>query len=576
MKSLRFLFSYCRPYRRQMVLALIALSFTAISVLSMGHGLRFLVDEGLGKGDPHLLDRSFLVLIGMIGMLAVASFARSFYIASVGEHVVADIRRDLFRHVVSLSPEFFDTTRTGEILSRMTVDTTLLQSVVGNTVTFALRNAMLLVGGLIMLIITSVTLTSYVLGIIPLVVIPIIILGRRVRALSRESQNKVADVSVHMEETLGSIRMVQAYGLETQRSIGFQQRVDDALGMAIRRIQTRSWLTSIVIGMVFGAIGVVLWVGGREVIAGHISPGDLSAFVFYSVVVAAAVGAISEIIGDLQRAGGAAERIVELMHQPATITAPAEPATLPDQSERALDFAHVSFHYPTRPNQNALEDFTLAVKPGEKVALVGPSGAGKSTVFALLLRFYDPSSGRISLDRVNINQLDPQSLRAECALVPQDPAIFSADAWENIRCGRPDASDEEVMQAARAARAHEFIMALPQGYESFLGERGIRLSGGQRQRIALARAILRNPRVLLLDEATSALDAENEMEVQKALETVMQGRTTIIIAHRLSTVRAADRIVVMDGGRVVAEGTHQELVKEQGLYARLAELQLAA
>jgi ATP-binding cassette subfamily B protein len=576
MKSLRFLVRYCRPYRLQMVWALIALTFTASAVLGMGHGLRYLVDEGLSKGDPHLLDRSFMVLMGAVALLAAASFARSYYISSVGERVVADIRRDLFQHVVMLSPEFYDTTRTGEILSRMTVDTTLLQSVVGNTITFALRNFLLLVGGLIMLIITSATLTSYVLGIIPLVILPIIVLGRKVRALSRENQEKIADVSVHMEETLGSIRMVQAYGLEGERSTGFRGKVDEALDMAIKRILTRSWLTSIVISMVFGAIGVVLWVGGREVIAGHISPGDLSAFVFYSVVVAAAVGAISEIVGDLQRAAGAAERIVELMHQPATITAPAQPASLPERSERSLAFDQVNFSYPTRPGQMALQDFTLAVNAGEKVALVGPSGAGKSTVFALLLRFYDPDSGRISLDRVNINQLDPLSLRAECALVPQDPAIFSADARENIRCGRPDATDAEVEEAARMARAHEFIMALPQGYESFLGERGIRLSGGQRQRIALARAILRNPRVLLLDEATSALDAENEMEVQKALENVMQGRTTLIIAHRLSTVRAADRIVVMDGGCVIAEGTHASLVKEKGLYARLAELQLAA
>jgi ATP-binding cassette subfamily B protein len=556
---------------------LLALIFTASSVLGMGHGLRYLVDEGLGKSDPDLLDRGFYVLLGVVGMLAIASYARSYFISRVGEQVVADIRKDVFHHVIMLSPGFFETTRTGEILSRLTTDTTLLQAVVGNTVTFALRNLLLLIGGTTLLLITSLKLTGLVFLMIPLVVVPIITLGKKVRRLSRETQDKVADLSVHIEETLSSLRTVQAYSLEARRSDEFGDKVGLSLDVACRRIATRSVLTSLVITMVFGAISAVLWMGGRDVLAGNISAGELSSFVFYAVVVAAAVGAISEIMGDLQRAAGAAERLGELLKATSPVEVPAKPRELPIPLQGNLRFDHVTFHYPTRPDTASLRAFNLEVPAGKRLALVGPSGAGKTTVIQLLLRFYDPQEGKIFLDDVPIDTLDPVVLRGQIGLVPQDPVIFSANAWENIRCGRPDASDEEVLQAARAAAAMEFLEALPDGLGSYLGEKGIRLSGGQKQRIAIARAILKNPKILLLDEATSALDSENEKLVQHALERVMENRTTLMIAHRLSTIRKADEIIVMDQGSQVSRGTHEALIHEEdGLYARLARQQFAA
>lgn len=574
-KSLRFVLRYVRPYRLQLAIALLAMLFTSSAVLGMGAGLRYLVDEGLGKGDPKLLDRSFYVLLAIVGLLAVTSYARSYFIARVGEQVVADIRRAVYQHVIQLSPAFFELTRTGEVLSRLTTDTTLLQSVVGSTITFALRNLLLLIGGTVLLLITSLKLTSFLFLILPVVVVPILVLGRRVRTLSRQTQDKVAELSVHVEESVSSVRTIQAFGLEELRTGEFSGKVTETLDMATARITMRSLLTSIVIALIFGAIAVVLWVGGRDVISGDITPGELSAFVFYAVVVAGAVGAISEVVGDLQRASGAAERLVELLHMHTDITVPEHPVPLPDKVQGHIEYDAVTFHYPTRKERPSLESFSLDVRAGERVALVGPSGAGKTTVLQLLLRFYDPGSGELRLDGIPIRELDPAALRGVIGLVPQDPVIFSSNVWDNIRCGRPDATEAEIRDAAEAAAASEFIDRLPDGYDSYLGEKGVRLSGGQRQRIAIARAVLRNPAILLLDEATSALDSANEKLVQEALERLMAERTSLVIAHRLATIRSADRIVVLDQGCIVAQGTHEELMAEEGLYAKLAKLQFS-
>ena len=573
LSPLRSLLPFLRPYRAAVGGALAALVVAAGTVLGVGAGLRALVDRGLAAGDPGFLDQALLGLLAVIVLLAGATFGRFYLVSWIGERVVADIRRAVFDHVVRQSPAFFETTRTAEVLSRLTTDTTLLQSVVGSTVSIALRNLLLLLGGLAMLMLTSPKLTGLVLLVVPLVVLPIVVFGRKVRVLSRESQDRIADVGVHIDETLGAIRTVQAFVQEDRERARFGERAEAAFAVAVRRIRARAWLTVAVIVLVFGAIGVILWIGGHDVLAGRISPGDLSAFVFYSVVVAGSFGAISEVLGDLQRAAGAAERLFDLLGTEPGITAPSDPEPLPEPAAGAVAFQGVRFHYPSRPDGAALEDFSLDVRPGETVAIVGPSGAGKTTVFQLLLRFYDPQAGRILLDGVDLRRADPRAVRSRLALVPQDPVVFSVSARENIRYGRPDASDAEVRRAAESANALEFIDALPEGFDTYLGEKGVRLSGGQRQRIAIARAILKDPRVLLLDEATSALDAESERLVQEALERLMRGRTTLIIAHRLATVLSADRIAVMDGGRVVASGTHEELVRGGGLYARLAALQ---
>jgi ATP-binding cassette, subfamily B, bacterial len=573
LKHLWPIFSYLRPYRWQVAIATVALIFTSSAVLGLGSGLRYLVDEGLGKNDEQLLDRAFYILFAVTLLLAFASYARFYFVSLIGERVVADVRNDIYRHLVGMHIGYFESTRTGELLSRLTTDTTLLQTVIGSSVSVALRNTLLFVGGIVLLLITSERLTSYMLLMLPLVVVPIILLGKRVRLLARESQARVADISAHAEESLNGIRTVQSLALEPYDRQRFSGHVDAALQIATGRIRMRAMLTSLVIVLVFGSIVTVLWFGGKDVLAGRITPGDLSAFIFYSVVVAGAIGAISEVVADLQRAAGAAERISELLAITPEVDSPAQPSQLADTSHAQVTFEHVSFSYPTRKNKPAVEDFSLNVESGRTVALVGPSGAGKSTIFQLLLRFYDPDSGSVLLNGVDIRKLSLADLRGLIGIVPQDPVIFSTTVRENIRLGRIDASDEQIEAAANAACAMEFIEKLPQGFDTHLGEKGVRLSGGQRQRVAIARALVRNPKLLLLDEATSALDSENEHLIQKALEQLMKGRTTFVIAHRLSTITRADQIVLMNEGRIEALGSHHELLSRSPLYARLAELQ---
>lgn len=571
--ALKMVFPYIIPYKLQLAGAAIALLFAAATVLAMGAGLRFLIDEGFAEGDPVLLDRAVIVLVAVVVLLAGASYARFYLISWVGERVVADLRVAVFNHVIGLNLAFFETRSPGEILSRISTDTTLVQTVVGSSVSVALRNLLLFVGGMILLIITSPKLTGLVLLVIPFVIVPIIILGRKVRTLSRYSQDRVADIGSHVEEILTGIRVVQAFSHEILDKIKFAKRVENAFDTAVERVRKRALLTAVVIAFIFGAVAVVLWIGGRDVLAGRISGGELSAFVFYAIVVAGSTGALSEVVGELQRAAGAMDRLNELLLVSSNIKIPSEPKELPEKVSGAIKFNRINFYYPSRPGQLALDDFTLEIKPGETVALVGPSGAGKSTVFQLLLRFYDPSSGNIKLDDVSLDQTDPRTIREQIGLVPQDGIIFSENVLENIRYGRPEASKVEIRSAAESANAIDFIEELPDGFETNLGEKGVQLSGGQRQRLAIARAILRDPSVLLLDEATSALDAESESFVQRALDRIMVGRTTLIIAHRLATVLSADRIIVMEKGRVIASGGHDQLLKSCPLYTRLANLQ---
>lgn len=571
-KNLWPLLRYLKPYKFKVMGAAFALLFASSAVLGMGAGLRYLVDNGLSKGDVGLLNNAFFILLAVTLLLAAASYARFFLVSWLGERVVADIRSDVYRHLVSMNIGYFETTRTGELLSRLTTDTTLLQTVIGGSVSVAVRNTILFFGGFTLLMVTSARLTSYLFLMVPVVVIPIIILGKKVRSLGRESQEKVADISVHAEESLNAIRTIQSLTLEENEKLRFNGYVEDALQAAMSRIRMRAFLTALVIMLVFGAIVTVLWLGGHDVLTGSISGGQLSAFVFYSVVVAGAVGAISEVIADLQRAAGAGERLAELLAISSEIISPEDKEQVVIH-EANIDFEGVTFFYPTRPDRAAIEDFSLEVQAGKTIALVGPSGAGKTTIFQMLLRFYDPASGRIRLNGLDIKDIPLRRLRSAIGLVPQDPVIFSTSARENIRLGNIDASDREIVEAARAASAMEFLEKLPQGLDTYLGEKGVQLSGGQRQRIAIARAIVRNPKILLLDEATSALDSENEYHIQQALEGLMRGRTTFVIAHRLSTITKADQIILLNEGRIEAVGTHSELLQKNALYSRLAELQ---
>jgi len=576
LRQLRMLWRFIRPYRARVGVAAIALVVAASSVLAIGQGLRLVIDRGIAAGNPGLLDEALIGLFVVIVIMAAATFGRFYMVTWLGERVTADIRRAVFDHILALSPSFFELTRTGEVISRLTNDTQILESVVGSSASFALRNFLLMIGAFVMLALTSAKLTLLVLVGVPIVFLPIIVAGRRVRKLSRASQDRIADVAAYVDETLHEIRTVQAYVHEATDRAGFGQRVEAHFDTARRRILVRATMVAAVILLAFSAIGSILWVGGHDVVAGRLSPGKLSAFVFYAVMVAGAVGAIAEVYGELQRAAGAAERLVELLETEPAITAPAEPATLPRPARGAVRFEAVNFAYPARPETRALSDFVLDVAPGEKLALVGPSGGGKTTVFQLLLRYYDPQAGVIRFDGVDTRTLDPRELRSQIALVPQDPVIFAASVLDNVRYGRPDAGADEVEAACRAAFAWEFIERLPQGVATPLGERGVQLSGGQRQRLAIARAILADRPLLLLDEATSALDAESERLVQQALATLMRDHTTLIIAHRLATVQHADRIVVLEHGRIVEVGTHATLSQAGGLYAKLAALQFAS
>jgi ATP-binding cassette subfamily B protein len=575
-RYLRRTYDFMRPYTSQLSKFGAALLVNSAATLSVGAGLKFIIDRGLSASSADMLDQGLLIMVGIVSVIAISSFVRFYYISWIGERVVADIRKAVFSHILKLSPGFFETTKTGEILSRITTDTALLQQVIGSSFSIAIRNTVALTGGIIMLIVTNWRLTGLVALVLPAVLVPIIWYGRKVRGLSRESQDRVADVGSYAEENLNAIRTVQAFVHEDIDRNFFTHNVERAFSTAMRRISARAMLGAIVILLVFTAITTVVWVGGRGVIDGTVTPGELSAFIFYAVMVAASVGAVTEVIGDMQRAAGATERLIELIEMKPDIMAPANPQPMPTPARGAVSFENVTFHYPSRPDTAALKGLNLRVEPGEHVALVGPSGAGKTTVFQLLLRFYDPQAGVVRIDGMDLRDVDPRDARARIGLVSQDPVIFAADAMENIRYGRPDASDDEVRAAAEAAAAMEFINKLPEGMKSFLGERGVRLSGGQKQRIAIARAILRDPALLLLDEATSALDAENERLVQTALERLMVGRTTMVIAHRLATVVNADRIAVIDDGQLVDTGRHDQLLVSNPLYARVAKLQFSA
>ncbi|MFZ5711058.1 MAG: ABC transporter transmembrane domain-containing protein [Pseudomonadota bacterium] len=569
--ALAGLWPFIRPYRGLAVLALAALVLTAAVSLALPLAVRRVID-GFGSGDA-LLDRYFGAALAIAGVLAVGTGLRYYFVTRLGERVVADIRRAVFDRVLGMSPAFFETILTGEVLSRITTDTTLILSVIGSSISVALRNLLMLAGGLVLLMVTSYKLTLLVLLIVPAVIVPIVTLGRRLRRLSRENQDLIAASAGGASEALLAVQTVQAFTHEGESRAAFAALTERAFDSARVRIGTRAVMTAIVIFLVFAGIVGVLWIGARDVGAGAMTAGELVQFVIYAVMVAGAVGALSEIWGEVQRAAGAAERLAELLAADDTVRDPAAPVPVPRPSKGAISFENVTFRYPSRPTVSALDSVSLTVRPGETVALVGPSGAGKTTVIQLLQRFWDPDAGSVRLDGIDLRDMARSDFRKVMALVPQDPVIFAATARENIRFGRPDASDAEVEQAARAAAAHDFLAALPDGYDTYVGERGVMLSGGQKQRIAIARAILRDAAVLLLDEATSALDAESERAVQSAVEGLSRGRTTLIVAHRLATVKKADRIVVFDAGRVVAEGTHDALVAQGGLYARLARLQ---
>jgi ATP-binding cassette subfamily B protein len=572
--TLKRILPFLTPYKKQIIYALVALVVASSAVLSIGQIMKGIIDDGFGSGKMDHLNLSLVYMFIVIAMIAAATFSRFYFVSWVGERVVADMRKKIYFHLLRLSPSFYESAKSGDLTSRMNTDTSLIQLVVGSAVSVGLRNILLLAGGLVMMMSVSIKLGLIVLLVMPFVLVPILFLGKSVKRLSRETQEKLADVGVGLEETIYGIRTIQAFSREDIIKKNFSEKVEMAFSKSLERVGVRAWMVASVMVLVLGSISLVIWCGGSDVMQGSMTGGQLTSFIFYAVLVAGAAGAISEIFGDLQRAAGATDRIYELLAIQPEIKAPDQPLKFPTLVQGAIDFDQISFFYPTRPQAPALDTFNLNVRAGEKLAIVGPSGAGKSTLFQLLLRFYDPQIGAISIDGIDIKQTDPRVLRNHISLVPQDVVIFSTDAMSNIRMARPDATDDEVRAAAIAANADEFITALPGGYQTYLGEKGVRLSGGQKQRIGIARAMLRNTPILLLDEATSALDSQNEKAIQSALNLIMQNRTTIIIAHRLSTVRNCDRIIVMDKGRIVEEGSHDALVTQGGLYARLSKLQL--
>lgn len=576
--SLSILIPYLRPYRRQMVLALLALVITAATMLSLGKGVQLLIDDGLASGSETALTYALMVFLGLVLLLGVGSFCRFYLVSWIGERVVADLRQAVFAHLLSLSPSFFEDNSPSEIQSRITADTTLLQSVIGSSLSIALRNSLMLFGGVLFLLIMHFKLTLILLACVPFVIVPVLFFGRRVRRLSRDSQDEVANVGRYLSQALRHIKVVQAFSHEQHDIQRFSDTVERAFDVSVKRIQQRSWLTLMVILLSMSGIGVMLWFGGKDVISGAISAGDLASFLFYSVIVAGSLAAISEVMGELQRAAGAAERIMELLSARSAVVNGSLPFSVKNiqaipQGDTLIQFDHVEFRYPTRPDYAALKNLSFSIKQGEMVALVGPSGAGKSTLFELLLRFYDPQQGHIDLAGTNIRESSLTDLRSCFALVPQETVLFDQTVYDNLGYANRLAPHHVVQQAAEQANAHAFITELDQGYETRLGEDGVRLSGGQRQRIAIARAILKNAPILLLDEATSALDAQSESKVQAALEPLMKGKTTLVIAHRLATVLNADRIIVMDQGEIIAQGTHNELLVSCALYKRLADLQ---
>jgi ATP-binding cassette subfamily B protein len=571
----RSLLGFMTPYRPQVLIFLVALLMTAAITLSIGQGLRFVIDRGFVGQSLNGLNFAVTFIMGAAVLMAVGTYVRFYLISWLGERVSADIRTAVFGHIVGLHPSFFETNRSGDIMSRLTADTTLLQSIIGSSFSIALRSVISFFGALIMLVFTNAKLSLIVLIATPVIFLPILYFGRRVRNLSRLSQDSVASVGSYAGEIIQNIRTVQSFTQETLEKKAFGEEVEHAFTVAKKRIRQRSILTAVVILAVFGALCAMLWFGGRDVIVGNMSGGDLGAFIFYATLMALSLASLSEVYGEIQRAIGAAERLMELLNAPVEIFSPIFIKEQAESLPAEIKFSELSFYYPSRPNIAALDTFNLSISEGKVVALVGPSGAGKSSLFGLLQRFYDPQEGGISFGGCDIRELDLTSLRRQIGVVEQQPTLFTGDVMYNIRYGMSDASDDEVIEAAKAAHADEFIRRLPDGYKSDLGEQGVRLSGGQRQRIAIARALLKNPKILLLDEATSALDAESEKKVQLALEKLMVGRTTVIIAHRLSTILHADEIVVMDSGQKIAQGNHEELLKSSSLYARLADLQFS-
>jgi ATP-binding cassette subfamily B protein len=563
---------FLAPYRWRVAAALVALLVAAGSVLALGQGLKHVVDNGFGSGEPRLLDQALGAMVALALALSVATYFRFRLMMTTGERVVTDLRRAVFDHLLGLSPGFFEATRTGEVMSRLTSDTTVVQQVIGYGLSMFVRNVLMMLGAAGMLFFTSWKLAALVLLGVPATLVPILLLGRRVRRLSRASQDRVADVAAHVDEAVHEVRTVQAYVHEDRDRADFARHAEAAYAAAAARIGQKSFLIAAVMLIAFCAVGVILWVGGHDVLAGRMTAGELSAFVFYSGVVATGAGTVSEVWGEIQGAAGASERLFELLDARPQIVAPPAPQPAP-AAPRAFEFDNVTFAYPARPSAPALAGFSLRIAAGERVALVGPSGAGKSTVLALLLRFYDPQAGAIRLDGVDLRAMDPRALRRLMAVVPQEPVIFAASVFDNVRYGRPEATRDKVQRACEQAFALEFIERLPQGLDTPLGERGVTLSGGQRQRLSIARALLADRPLLLLDEATSSLDAESERMVQQALEALERGRTTLVIAHRLATVQHADRIVVLERGAIVAQGTHLELMRQGGLYASLAQLQ---